>query len=223
MRNILLVEDDESIISSLKKYLSNEGFQIDSASGQREAVGKIESAGYDLVLLDISLSDGNGFSVCAAIKQNGNIPVIFLTACDEEYSIVAGLDMGADDYITKPFRPRELLSRINSVLRRANNTQDVLAHKDLKVDIKRAVVTKKNVEVSLSALEYRLLLVFLENKGNVLSRRRLLELLWDVTGEFINDNTLSVYIQRLRQKIETNPQEPEILLTVRGLGYKIGD
>ncbi len=223
MRNILLVEDDESIISSLKKYLSNEGFQIDSASGQREAVEKIESAGYDLVLLDISLSDGNGFSVCAAIKQNGNIPVIFLTACDEEYSIVAGLDMGADDYITKPFRPRELLSRINSVLRRTNNTQDVLAHKDLKVDIKRAVVTKKDVEVSLSALEYRLLLVFLENKGNVLSRRRLLELLWDVTGEFINDNTLSVYIQRLRQKIETNPQEPEILLTVRGLGYKIGD
>ncbi len=223
IRKILLIEDDPDVVLTLTDYLTAEGYQLDSASGQKMALDKLQDEHFDLVLLDISLSDGNGFAVCSAIKQQGNIPVIFLTAMDDEYSVVTGLDMGGDDYISKPFRPRELLSRINSVLRRTGNQQKILCCGDIKVDMEKALVLKDGQEVCLSALEYRLLLVFLQNQGIVLSRRRLLELIWDVTGEFINDNTLTVYIKRLRDKIETNPQKPEILRTVRGLGYKAGD
>ena len=222
MSKLLLVEDDQSIVSSLSDYLGNEGFKIENASGQKEAIEKLDSDQYDLALVDIQLSNGNGFSVCSAIKERGTMPVIFLTASDDEYSVVAGLDMGADDYISKPFRPRELLSRINSVLRRTKNTQNIISYHDLVVDTNQATVSKNGKEILLSAMEYKLLLVFLRNKGIVLSRRRLLELLWDTTGEFINDNTLTVYMKRLRDKIETNPQEPEIIITVRGLGYKVG-
>ena len=222
MSKLLLVEDDQSIVSSLSDYLGNEGFKIENASGQKEAIEKLDSDQYDIALVDIQLSNGNGFSVCSAIKERGTMPVIFLTASDDEYSVVAGLDMGADDYISKPFRPRELLSRINSVLRRTKNTQNIISYHDLVVDTNQATVSKNGKEILLSAMEYKLLLVFLRNKGIVLSRRRLLELLWDTTGEFINDNTLTVYMKRLRDKIETNPQEPEIIITVRGLGYKVG-
>ena len=222
MSKLLLVEDDQSIVSSLSDYLGNEGFKIVSASGQKEAIEKLDNDQYDIALVDIQLSNGNGFSVCSAIKERGTMPVIFLTASDDEYSVVAGLDMGADDYISKPFRPRELLSRINSVLRRTKNTQNIISYHDLVVDTNQATVVKNGTEILLSAMEYKLLLVFLRNKGIVLSRRRLLELLWDTTGEFINDNTLTVYMKRLRDKIETNPQEPEIIITVRGLGYKVG-
>ena len=222
MSKLLLVEDDQSIVSSLSDYLGNEGFKIESASGQKEAREKLDNDQYDIALVDIQLSNGNGFSVCSAIKERGTMPVIFLTASDDEYSVVAGLDMGADDYISKPFRPRELLSRINSVLRRTKNTQNIISYHDLVVDTNQATVVKNGTEILLSAMEYKLLLVFLRNKGIVLSRRRLLELLWDTTGEFINDNTLTVYMKRLRDKIETNPQEPEIIITVRGLGYKVG-
>ena len=222
MSKLLLVEDDQSIVSSLSDYLGNEGFKIESASGQKEVIEKLDSDQYDIALVDIQLSNGNGFSVCSAIKERGTMPVIFLTASDDEYSVVAGLDMGADDYISKPFRPRELLSRINSVLRRTKNTQNIISYHDLVVDTNQVTVSKNGKEILLSAMEYKLLLVFLRNKGIVLSRRRLLELLWDTTGEFINDNTLTVYMKRLRDKIETNPQEPEIIITVRGLGYKVG-
>ena len=222
MSKLLLVEDDQSIVSSLSDYLGNEGFKIESASGLKEAIEKLDNDQYDIALVDIQLSNGNGFSVCSAIKERGTMPVIFLTASDDEYSVVAGLDMGADDYISKPFRPRELLSRINSVLRRTKNTQNIISYHDLVVDTNQATVVKNGTEILLSAMEYKLLLVFLRNKGIVLSRRRLLELLWDTTGEFINDNTLTVYMKRLRDKIETNPQEPEIIITVRGLGYKVG-
>lgn len=222
MSKLLLVEDDQSIVSSLSDYLGNEGFKIENAPGQKEAIEKLDSGQYDIALVDIQLSNGNGFSVCSAIKERGTMPVIFLTASDDEYSVVAGLDMGADDYISKPFRPRELLSRINSVLRRTKNTQNIISYLDLVVDTNQATVSKNGKEILLSAMEYKLLLVFLRNKGIVLSRRRLLELLWDTTGEFINDNTLTVYMKRLRDKIETNPQEPEIIITVRGLGYKVG-
>lgn len=223
IRRILLIEDDPDVVLTLTDYLAAEGYQLDSASGQKMALNKLQEEHFDLVLLDISLSDGNGFAVCSAIKLQGDIPVIFLTAMDDEYSVVTGLDMGGDDYISKPFRPRELLSRINSVLRRTANRQKILCCGDIKVDMEKALVLKDGQEVCLSALEYRLFLVFLQNQGIVLSRRRLLELIWDVTGEFINDNTLTVYIKRLRDKIETNPQKPEILRTVRGLGYKAGD
>ena len=222
MSKLLLVEDDQSIVSSLSDYLGNEGFKIENGPGQKEAIEKLDSDQYDIALVDIQLSNGNGFSVCSAIKERGTMPVIFLTASDDEYSVVAGLDMGADDYISKPFRPRELLSRINSVLRRTKNTQNIISYLDLVVDTNQATVSKNGKEILLSAMEYKLLLVFLRNKGIVLSRRRLLELLWDTTGEFINDNTLTVYMKRLRDKIETNPQEPEIIITVRGLGYKVG-
>lgn len=222
MSKLLLVEDDQSIVSSLSDYLGNEGFKIENASGQKEAIEKLDSDQYDIALVDIQLSNGNGFSVCSAIKERGTMPVIFLTASDDEYSVVAGLDMGADDYISKPFRSRELLSRINSVLRRTKDTQNIISYLDLVVDTNKATVSKNGKEILLSAMEYKLLLVFLRNKGIVLSRRRLLELLWDTTGEFINDNTLTVYMKRLRDKIETNPQEPEIIITVRGLGYKVG-
>ena len=183
MSTLLLVEDDQSIVSSLSDYLGNEGFKIESASGQKEAIEKLNSDQYDLALVDIQLSNGNGFSVCSAIKERGTMPVIFLTASDDEYSVVAGLDMGADDYISKPFRPRELLSRINSVLRRTKNTQNIIGYHDLVVDTNQATVAKNGKEILLSAMEYKLLLVFLRNKGIVLSRRRLLEILWDTTGE----------------------------------------
>lgn len=223
MKKILLVEDDDDIVSTLTIFMKNEGYLIDSVNGQRAALQKISQESYDIVLLDISLNDGNGFSTCSAIKSQNDIPVIFLTANDDEFSVVSGLELGADDYICKPFRPRELIARINTVLRRANGKTEYISCKDITIDVKRAVVRKGETELFLSALEYRLLLVFLQNQGSVFSRKRLLEMIWDATGEFINDNTLTVYIKRLRDKIETNPQKPEIILTVRGLGYKAGE
>ena len=171
MKKILLVEDDPNIVSSLTLFMKNEGYLVDSANGQQTALQKIAQEQYDIILLDISLNDGNGFSTCSAIKSQKDIPIIFLTADDDQ----------------------------------------------------KAVVRKGNTELFLSALEYRLLLVFLQNPGVVFSRKKLLEMIWDVTGDFISDNTLTVYMKRLRDKIETNPQEPEILLTVRGLGYKAGE
>jgi DNA-binding response OmpR family regulator len=223
MPKILVVEDDKSIVTNLTEYLCNEGFEIDAVNGQAEAIEKISLTKYDLVLLDISLCDGNGFGVCVAIKANTDTPVIFLTASDDEYSVVTGLDMGADDYIGKPFRPRELLSRIRNVLRRNGKTGSVIELDNICVDTVKGTVTKNGKEVFLSALEYRLLLVFLNNKGAILSRNRLLEEIWSVAGEFVNDNTLTVYIKRLRDKIEDDPQNPTVIKTVRGLGYKVGE
>lgn len=223
MEKILLVEDDKRIIEMLTEYLKSEGFSVDSAMGQSLATNKLESNIYDLVLLDISLRDGNGFSVCSYIKTNYNIPVIFLTASGDEYSMITGLDMGADDYIPKPFSPRVLLSRIRSVLRRTGKINSVLEYKSIRVDTVKAEVIKNNKEIFLSALEYKLLLVFLNNKGIVLSRNKLLDEIWDSTGEYVNDNTLTVYIKRLREKIEDNIQKPNIIKTIRGLGYRLGD
>ena len=178
---------------------------------------------FDLVLLDVSLPDGNGFSICAEIKKEYEIPVIFLTASGDEYSVVAGLDMGADDYIAKPFRPRELISRIRSVLRRCKKEQRILSCGDLKVNVSSATVIKGEKELFLSALEYRLLLILLQNKGQILTRNQLLEEIWDASGEYVNDNTLSVYMKRLREKIEENPQSPRLLHTIRGIGYRMED
>ena len=178
---------------------------------------------FDLVLLDVSLPDGNGFSICAEIKKEYEIPVIFLTASGDEYSVVAGLDMGADDYIAKPFRPRELISRIRSVLRRCKKEQRILSCGDLRVNVSSATVTKGEKELFLSAHEYRLLLLLLQNKGQILTRNQLLEEIWDASGEYVNDNTLSVYMKRLREKIEENPQSPRLLHTIRGIGYRMED
>jgi len=221
MKKILLVEDDKSIVENLKEFLINEGYYVDTVAGQSAAIDMLEENKYDLLLVDISLSDGNGFAVCKAAKSKNDLPVIFLTASGDEYSVVTGLDLGADDYINKPFRPRELSSRIRSVLRRYGKTQSVVEVGGLCVDIIRGNVSKNGVEIVLSALEYRLLLVFLNNKGTVLSRSRLLDEIWDIAGEYVNDNTLTVYIKRLRDKIEDDPQFPTIIKTVRGLGYRV--
>lgn len=225
MTHVLLVDDDTSIVSNLRTFLNQEGFQVTSANNQKETIDLLDSGQYhfDLALLDVSLPDGSGFSLCSTIKTNSDIPVIFLTASDDEYSVVAGLDLGADDYIPKPFRPRELISRMNSVLRRYHRGSQPLEYHELKADTVRGLVYKNNVELTLSALEYRLLLLFLSNQGIVLTRSRLLDELWDMAGEFVNDNTLTVYIKRLREKIEADPAHPEYIKTIRGLGYKLGD
>ena len=225
MTHVLLVDDDTSIVSNLRTFLNQESFQVTSANNQKETIDLLDSGQYhfDLALLDVSLPDGSGFSLCSAIKANSDIPVIFLTASDDEYSVVAGLDLGADDYIPKPFRPRELISRMNSVLRRYHRGSQPLEYHELKADTVRGLVYKNNIELTLSALEYRLLLLFLSNQGIVLTRSRLLDELWDMAGEFVNDNTLTVYIKRLREKIEADPAHPEYIKTIRGLGYKLGD
>ena len=223
MTRILLVEDDDQIASYLGELLRAEGFDTQIAGCKKEAGECLLAQSFDLVLLDVILPDGNGFSSCAEIKKEYEIPVIFLTASGDEYSVVAGLDMGADDYIAKPFRPRELISRIRSVLRRCKKEQRILSCGDLKVNVSSATVTKGEKELFLSALEYRLLLLLLQNKGQILTRNQLLEEIWDASGEYVNDNTLSVYMKRLREKIEENPQSPRLLHTIRGIGYRMED
>ena len=223
MPRILLAEDDPLIAGGLTDFLRGEGFLVDHAATQADALCSLSKRAYDLLLLDIALPDGSGFAVCAAAKASkSDLPVIFLTAADEEYSVVAGLDMGADDYVSKPFRPRELLSRIRSVLRRTGRLQSVLECGPVCIDVSRGTSTKNGEELCLSALEYRLLLLLLTNRGAVLTRERLLSELWDAAGEFVNDNTLTVYIKRLRDKIEDDPQNPTVIRTVRGVGYRVG-
>ena len=181
----------------------------------------LEQQSFDLAILDISLPDGSGYSICASIQREYAIPVIFLTAFGDEMSTVAGLDMGADDYIEKPFRPKELISRIRSVLRRYNKEGKLLRCGEIIVDQDKAIVKRGQEELFLSALEYRILLLFMRNQGRVLSRNLLLEEIWDVSGEYVNDNTLTVYIRRLRKKLEKDTNSQEIIQTVRGLGYKM--
>ena len=220
MSKILIVEDDITIIRTLDAYLLSEGFETVSVSGQRQAIAALENENIDLLLLDISLAEGNGFAVCEAAKGHG-LPVIFLTASGDENSVVRGLDMGADDYIAKPFRPRELVSRIRSVLRRSGKTNSVVMLGSVSVDAEKGIVSKSGTEINLSALEFRLLMAFVNHRGKLLTRNALLEEIWDAGGDFVNDNTLTVYIKRLREKIEDDPQKPEIIKTVRGLGYRV--
>ena len=220
MSKILIVEDDITIIRTLEAYLLSEGFETVSVSGQRQAIAALENENIDLLLLDISLAEGNGFAVCEAAKGHG-LPVIFLTASGDENSVVRGLDMGADDYVAKPFRPRELVSRIRSVLRRSGKTNSVVMLGSVSVDAEKGIVSKSGTEINLSALEFRLLMTFVNHRGKLLTRNALLEEIWDAGGDFVNDNTLTVYIKRLREKIEDDPQKPEIIKTVRGLGYRV--
>lgn len=223
MIKILIIEDDATIVKNLSELLRQEGFETDSALNCKEAETKIETAQFDLVLLDVLLPDGNGFSLCNRIKSVSVCPVIFLTASADEFSVVTGLDIGADDYIEKPYRPRELISRIKSVLRRTGKSQSMLTFGNVSVDMDKGIVTKNGKDVFLSALEYRLFLVFLNNPGVTLTRNKLLSEIWDIAGDFVNDNTLTVYIKRLREKVEDDIQNPKIILTVRGLGYKLGE
>ena len=220
MLKILLVEDDAAIVRNLEQYLCSEGFAPVAVPGQQKAMEALQNEKPDLLLVDISLADGDGFAVCRAAKTAG-IPVIFLTASGDENSVVHGLDMGADDYIAKPFRPRELLSRIRSVLRRSGQTQSIVALGPVTVDLDKGIVRKNGQALALSALEYRLLTVFVNHRGKLMPRNALLEEIWDAGGDFVNDNTLTVYIKRLREKIEDDPQNPEIIKTVRGLGYRV--
>lgn len=220
MQKLLIAEDEAAIVSSLTEYLKMEGFETVSADGQRRAEELLREGGISLALLDVSLRDGSGFGICRIAKELG-VPVIFLTASGDENSVVKGLDMGADDYIPKPFRPRELISRIKNVLRRYSGSSSVVDLGSVVVDTDKGIVRKNGETVSLSALEYKLLMVFINNRGVLLSRNRLLEEIWDVGGDFVNDNTLTVYIKRLREKIEDDPQSPSIIMTVRGLGYRL--
>ncbi|MCR2048031.1 response regulator transcription factor [Acetatifactor muris] len=227
MKHIFLVEDDREIAGNLTLLLKAEGFAVTHASTQAEAVSALTDSSrtekpFDLALVDISLPDGNGFTVCTEVKQSRDIPVIFLTASGDEASVVTGLNIGADDYITKPFRSRELIARIGSALRKAGRAPTAFEMGGLRVDTASGLVKKEGREIFLSALEYRLLLVFINNPGNIITRDRLLDELWDAAGEFVNNNTLTVYIKRLREKIENDPASPRIILTVRGIGYRLG-
>ena len=221
---ILAVEDDRAIARGLVRLLSGEGYEVDVASTQDEAVGLLDAHSYDLALLDVSLPQGNGFAVCSAARASApDMPVMFLTASDDEFSTVAGLDMGAVDYIAKPFRPRELLSRIRVALRHSSKVDQTVRIGDVVVDAAHAHVLKSGKEVFLSALEYRLMLHFAQNKGRIVTRDSLRDAIWDSAGEYVSDNSLSVYIKRLRGKIEDDPTDPQIIQTVRGLGYKVGE
>lgn len=222
MKKIFLVEDDRAISKNLLLLLQSEGFGCSHASTRKEAVRMLAESRFDIALVDISLPDGNGFALCTQIKETQNIPVIFLTASGDEASVVTGLNMGADDYITKPFRPRELIARIGAALRKAQSLPVVFERNALSVDAASGIVKKNGKEVFLSALEYRLLLVFINHPNIIITREQLLDELWDAAGEFVNNNTLTVYIKRLREKIEEEPAKPQIILTVHGIGYRLG-
>lgn len=220
--NILLVEDDANLALGVEYALKNEGFAV-GVAGSAAKARELLSQGFDLALLDVMLPDGTGYDICKQIRKQGSMPVIFLTACDEEVNIVMGLDLGGDDYITKPFRIKELLSRIRAVLRRTGKSGEeggTLASLGISVNTMESRIEKNGVDVLLTPLEYRLLLALLNNPHQTLSRSRLLEALWDMDGVFVDDNALSVYIRRLREKLEDDPDKPACIATVRGIGYK---
>ncbi|WP_099353471.1 response regulator transcription factor [Fredinandcohnia onubensis] len=227
---ILVVEDDRTIASGLDYTLKQEDYETIVCHNVEDAKQFILDSwnSIDLFLFDLSLPDGSGYELCELVKKQGDKPVIFLTALDDEVNVVMGLDMGADDYITKPFRIRELLSRIKSVLRRYNRqstaqTKNIIDIENIRVNTLEGKVYKNGEEVLLTSLEYRLFLIFANHIGQVLTRTQLLDRIWDVAGDFVNDNTLTVYIKRLREKLEDEPQSPKIIKTVRGMGYKVGD
>ena len=226
MKAILVVEDDKTIAMGIEYALRQEGFDAHTCHTAGKAQEIIQKKEFSLIILDVSLPDGNGFELCKEIRKLGDTPVIFLTVCEDEVSIVMGLDMGADDYITKPFRLRELISRIKSVLRRYSKQtggKGEIVTGRIKINTAEAKVWKDGSSILLTALEYKLLLTLANSAGQVLTRSQILEGIWDVAGDFVNDNTLTVYIKRLREKIEDDPQNPKLIQTIRGLGYRLGD
>ena len=218
MNKILIVEDDSTISMGLSYYLKQEGYEVVTVITCKEALEVIDNS-FNLVLLDLSLPDGNGFDLFKELKGKTNVSVIFLTAVDEETSVVMGLDMGADDYITKPFKARELLSRIRNVLRRT--APEIIKIGNVTIDIRGAKVLKNGRDVFFTALEYKILLILALNPNQVFTRDKILADIWDVNEEYVNDNTLTVYIKRIREKIEDEVENPRIIVTVRGLGYKV--
>jgi DNA-binding response OmpR family regulator len=220
--NVFLLEDDKAIGIGLKYSLENEGYTVTIATSVKSAFEIINKEKFALYILDLTLPDGSGYDVCKKIKSIGDFPVIFLTAYDDEVNVVMGLELGADDYISKPFRVKELIARIKSVLRRYNReSKGIINIGNVLINTNKATVFKNGQEVILTAMEYKLFLILLNNRGNILSRNKLLEYIWDVEGDFVNDNTLTVYIKRLRDKIEDDPSAPMIIKTIRGLGYVI--
>ena len=222
MNKILLVEDDLSLIDGLEFSLQKNGFNVNIAKTVKEALDIFEN-NYDLLILDLTLPDGTGFEICKKVRQTSNVPIIFLTASDEEVNIVMGLDIGGDDYITKPFKLNELISRINALLRRiksSNIEQSQVQSNGIVVSLEESRVFKNKNEIEVTTAEYRLLCLFMRNPNIGLTREIILDRLWDNNGSFIDDNTLSVYIRRLRCKIEDDPENPKYLLTMRGVGYK---
>lgn len=226
MNRILLLEDDVSLIDGLQYSLKKNGFEVETVRTVREAVehlSRLEK--YDLLLLDVTLPDGTGFEVCEKVRrQNHHIPIIFLTASDEEVSIIRGLDSGGDDYITKPFKLGELCSRIRALLRRAGisnpEKMTTLECGDITIDLLGSRVLQHGKVLELTGAEYRLLCLLVRNANRIVTRDVILSELWDGTGDYVDDNTLSVYVRRLREKVEDNPSHPEHLLTIRGFGYQ---
>lgn len=223
MNRILLLEDDLSLIGGLSFAFKKQGFEADVARTIREADAFWTEGKYDLLILDVSLPDGSGFGFCERVRQTSKVPIIFLTASDEEVSIIMGLDMGGDDYITKPFKLGVLMSRINALLRRANDfgpAETELQSNGIRVILLQGQAYKNGELLDLTAAEYKLLCLFMQNPNRVLSKEQILNKLWDSEGNYVDNNTLTVYIRRLRIKIENNPSEPQMLLTVRRMGYK---
>lgn len=223
MSNILLLEDDLSLINGLSFALRKQGYGLEVARTIKEVDTVWAEGKYDLLILDVSLPDGSGFEICEKVRQTSKVPIIFLTASDEEVNIIMGLDMGGDDYITKPFKLGVLLSRINALLRRAGDfsrTDTEIQSNGLKAILTQGKVYKNGELLDLTAGEYKLLCLFMQNPGTVLSKEQILENLWDNEGNYIDNNTLNVYIRRLRTKVEDNPSDPQMILTVRRMGYK---
>ena len=219
MKNILLIEDNESILKGLVYSLEQERFKVTTAMTIKDSKNLLESNNiYNLIILDISLPDGSGFDLCKYIKSNYNIPIIFLTAKDEEQDVVQGFDLGADDYIIKPFRIRELISRANNILRRYNNIQtNIITSSNIKIDLDAQRVYKNDDEIVLTALEYKILALLFTNINQTVSREKILDKIWDIAGNYVNDNTLTVYIKRIRAKLSPN----DIIKTIKGIGYRI--
>jgi DNA-binding response OmpR family regulator len=223
MIKLLLVEDDKTIVKHLTSLLQQENYDVISVDGQSKAMEVIENNKIDIALLDLSLKEGHGFSLYQQIKSYKDIPIIFLTASNDEFNELTGLSMGADDYIPKPFHPRILLSRISNILKRYSINETIYTYKNIQLNSVSGKVYKDNQEIYLSALEYKLLLIFFHNQNKILTRDMLLEEIWNISKEDVNDNTLTVYIKRIRNKIEDDPSSPVIIKTLRGLGYKLGD
>lgn len=220
---VFIVEDDPIIVEGLTIALSQEGYDVASFGNVTDAIKEIKSeAHYDVCLLDVNLPDGDGFKVCKAIRSRSEVPVIFLTACDDEIHTVLAFEQGADDYIAKPFRIRELIARIKAILRRTRSDQgkEVINVGGNTVDIMSGKVFRNGEEIFLSAVEYRLLLTFVKSRGQLLTRQQILTAMWDSAGDFVNDNTLTVYVRRLRKKLE-EPGDKPVIVTVRGVGYRM--
>ena len=217
MKKLLLIEDNESILKGLTYSLEQEKFEVDVSKNVHNAKKNLDSNEYDLIILDIMLPDGNGFELCKYIKEQKDTPIIILTAKDEEQDVVQGFNLGADDYVIKPFRTRELISRINNILRRYNKEASKLQTGNIVIDVDASRVYINNEEVVFTALEYRILLLLFYNMGKTVTRDNILDKIWDIAGNYVNDNTLTVYIKRIRAKLGEN----DVIKTIKGIGYRV--